>query len=131
MTRAKRPAEGKRIPIITALFFALLLGMAAAPQAQAQNRIENPDITIAVNGLACPFCAYGLEKKLKKLDGVEALSVQMEEGRVQMKLKEGATVTEEQILEAVADAGFTVTEITYAAKQKSPLKKTDSTGRRG
>ena len=103
----------KLIPIITSLFLALLLGMAVAPQARAQNKIENPDVTIGVNGLACPFCAYGLEKKLKKLDGVEALNVDMEEGQVKMTLKEGATVTEEQINEAVKDAGFTVTEIRY------------------
>ncbi len=109
--------------LIVSLFFALLLGMAAVPQAQAQNKIENPDVTIAVDGLACPFCAYGLEKKLKKLDGVQALNVQMEEGQVQMKLKEGATVTEEQISEAVADAGFTVREITFAEARKGAPKK--------
>ena len=120
----------KHLPIITLLFFALLLGIAAAPQAQAQNTIDNPDVTIAVDGLACPFCAYGLEKKLKKLDGVEALNVQMEEGQVQMKLKEGAAVTEEQINEAVSDAGFTVTEIRYPEKEKTAAKKADTTGRR-
>ncbi len=120
----------KRIPIITSLFFALLLGIAAAPQAQAQNTIENPDVTIAVDGLACPFCAYGLEEKLKKLDGVEALNVDMEEGQVQMKLKEGATVTEEQISEAVTDAGFTVTEIRYLERNKTAAKETDTTGSR-
>ena len=120
----------KHIPIITSLFFALLLGIAAAPHAQAQNKIEYPDVTIAVDGLACPFCAYGLEKKLKKLEGVEALTVDMEEGQVQMKLKEGVTVTEEQIYEAVTDAGFTVTEITYPEKKKTAAKETDTTGRR-
>ena len=120
----------KHIPIITSLFFALLLGIASAPHAQAQNKIEYPDVTIVVDGLACPFCAYGLEKKLKKLEGVEALTVDMKEGQVQIKLKEGATVTEEQISEAVTDAGFTVTEITYPGKEKAAAKKTDTIGRR-
>ena len=62
------------------------------------------------------FASLTLEKKLKKLDGVQALNVQMEEGQVQMKLKEGATVTEEQISEAVADAGFTVLASSMVAK---------------
>ena len=114
---------------IASLFVALLMTAALAPHAQAQNKIENPDVTIAVNGLACPFCAYGLEKKLKKLDGVEALTVDMKEGPVQMKIKEGAPVTEEQISEAVTDAGFTVTEITYPEKKKTAAKETDTTGR--
>ena len=114
---------------IASLFVALLITVALAPHAQAQNEIENPDVTIAVDGLACPFCAYGLEKKLKKLDGVEALTVDMKEGQVQMKLKEGATLTEEQISEAVTDAGFTVTEITYPEKKKTAAKETDTTGR--
>ena len=114
---------------ITSLFVALLITVALAPRAQAQNEIENPDVTIAVDGLACPFCAYGLEKKLKKLEGVEALTVDMKEGQVQIKLKEGATVTEEQISEAVTDAGFTVTEITFPEKKKTAAKETDSTGR--
>ena len=120
----------KHIPIITSLFFALLLGITAAPQAQAQNKIEDPDVTIAVDGLACPFCAYGLEKKLKKVEGVEALTVDMEEGQVRIKLIEGASVTEEQISEAVSDAGFTMTEISFAAKQKTSAKETGTPGRR-
>jgi periplasmic mercuric ion binding protein len=107
----------KRTPVYTSLFLALLLGIAVVPQVQAQDKIENPDVTLAVDGLACPFCAYGLEKKLKKLDGVEALEVDMDEGEVRMKFKEGATVSEEQLNKAAADAGFTVTEISYAAKQ--------------
>ena len=116
--------------LIASFFVATLMTAALAPQAKAQNKIEYPDVTIAVDGLACPFCAYGLEKKLKKLDGVEALTVDMEEGQVQMKLKEGVTVTEEQIYEAVTDAGFTVTEITYPEKEKTETKETDTTGRR-
>ncbi len=110
--------------LIVSLFVAVLMTAVLVPQAQAQNEMEHPDVTIAVDGLACPFCAFGLEKKLKKIDGVEALNVQMEEGRVQMKLKEGATVTEEQINKAVADAGFTVREITFAEDRTDAPKTT-------
>ena len=27
--------------------------------------------SLQVNGLACPFCAYGVEKKLSSIEGVE------------------------------------------------------------
>ncbi|GMQ83156.1 MAG: hypothetical protein BMS9Abin05_2643 [Rhodothermia bacterium] len=126
----KRLVGGEHSAFVAAMFVALLLVIISAPQAQAQNTIENPDVTIGVNGLSCPFCAYGLEQKLKKIDAVEALTVNMEEGQVQMKLKEGATITDEEIRAAVKDAGFTVTEITYAEKDKAAAKETDSIGRR-
>ena len=126
----KRLIDGEHGPFTAAMFVVLLLVNISAPQARAQNTIENPDVTIGVNGLACPFCAYGLELKLKKLDAVEALTVHMEEGHVQMKLKEGATVSDEEIRAAVKDAGFTVTEIKYVGKDKAAAKKPGSTGRR-
>ncbi len=33
------------------------------------------EVHVQVNGLACPFCAYGLEKKLKPLAGVAGVQV--------------------------------------------------------
>lgn len=108
----------KRLIVPTTLFLLLTLAV-LAPQARAQDEIENPDVTIEVDGMACPFCAYGVEKKLKQLDGVEALHVQIDGGRVAIKLEEGATVTEEAIREAVADAGFSVRAITWADGRSS------------
>jgi len=115
----------KNLTLIASLFVAVLMMAALAPQARAQDEIEHPDVTIKVDGLACPFCAYGIEKKLKKLEGVEALNVLMDEGEVRIKLKEGATVTEEQIRKAVADAGFTVREIAFAETRKGMPKKVE------
>jgi mercuric ion binding protein len=106
----------KRASILLSLFVALLVTTALVPEARAQDKVEKPDVTVEVDGLACPFCAYGLEKKLKKIDGVEALEVQIDDGQVKIKLKENAQVSEEDIREAVADAGFTVRAITWASR---------------
>lgn len=94
---------------------ALFAAMALAPQARAQDdkRIEDPDIIIEVDGIACPFCAYGIEKRLKKIDGVAELSVLLEEGRIQLRLDEGATVSEERLREAVTEAGFDARSIVF------------------
>ena len=43
--------------------------------AQADTSQLNGKITIEVDGLACPFCAYGLEKNLKEIDGVENIEI--------------------------------------------------------
>lgn len=107
----------KRLAVITGLIVGFLFTLSVADQVYAQKKIDNPDIVVGVDGLACPFCAYGLEKKVKKLDGVEAVYVDIDEGIADIKLKEGATLSEENIKKAVADAGFTVREIKYPNKE--------------
>ncbi len=105
------------------VLFALFTTMALALPARAQDDkiIENPDVIIEVAGLSCPFCAYGIEKRLKKIDSVDELSVLLEEGKVQLKLKEGATVSEERLQQAVADAGFEARSIVFVnEKAKAP-----------
>lgn len=37
---------------------------------------------LQVDGLACPFCAYGIEKKLGAIEGVVKLDVDIQQGRV-------------------------------------------------
>ena len=46
----------------------LLLAVVVVTQATAAELV-----TIKVEGLACPFCAYGIEKHLKKLDAVASV----------------------------------------------------------
>ncbi len=104
-------------------FLAMITTMALAPPARAQDdkRIEDPDVIIEVDGLSCPFCAYGIEKRLKKIDSVDELSVLLEEGKVHLKLKEGATVSEERLQKAVADAGFEARSIVFVNEEaKAP-----------
>lgn len=109
----------KHLTFTFGLILALMVTFAATDQAHAQKKIENPDIVIGVDGLACPFCAYGLEKKVKKLDGVEAVYVDIDKGIVDIKLKKGATLSEEKIKKAVENAGFTVRKIQYPNKETS------------
>lgn len=96
----------------------LLVSALTARPAQAQKKadqtkIKEPDVVAAVNGLACPFCAYGLEKKLKSLDGVMDVAVLLEKGQVQLKLAEGTRLSKKQIQTVTKNAGFTATKITF------------------
>ena len=61
-----------------------------------------------VDGLACPFCAYGVEKKVGGLDGVEKVEIEIEEGIVAVTLAEGATLDEAAARQAVEQAGFSL-----------------------
>ena len=71
----------------------------------AQN--NNQTIMVQVDGLSCPFCSYGLEKKLKKLNGVEKVKIHLRQGKAEMKVKPRVTISDESIKQAVEDAGFT------------------------
>lgn len=70
---------------------------------------------LRVDGLACPFCAYGIEKKLIKTEGVESVSFDLEKGLVLVKAKEGMTLTEAQLKQLVDDAGFTLRSVSEQA----------------
>ncbi len=61
-----------------------------------------------VDGLACPFCAYGGEKKVGGLDGVEKVEIEIEDGIVAVTLAAGATLDEATARQAVDEAGFTL-----------------------
>ncbi|NQU60223.1 MAG: heavy-metal-associated domain-containing protein [Rhodospirillales bacterium] len=63
-----------------------------------------------VNGLACPFCAYGVEKKVSGLDGVEKVEIDIDGGIVTVTLADGAILDKSNAAKAVDEAGFTLRE---------------------
>ena len=60
-----------------------------------------------VDGLACPYCAYGIEKKLTAIDGVHNLDVDLENGLVSVDVSDGVVLTEADMKQLFDDAGFT------------------------
>lgn len=64
--------------------------------------------SLQVDGLACPFCAYGIEKKLSSIEGVEDIKVNIETGQVIVTMEDASTLTEIMADEKVAQAGFTL-----------------------
>lgn len=107
-------------------FFALLLSVAVLPssllaqESQAMDaEVTSPDATVHVDGMACPFCAYGIEKKLKTLDAVQKMEVQLEKGHVLLSFKDGQSATKNEIQQAVKNAGFTARKIEFADEPAS------------
>ena len=64
--------------------------------------------TLGVDGLACPFCAYGIEKQLSAIEGVESIETDIKSGQIVVTLVEGKSLREEVARKAVKDAGFTL-----------------------
>jgi len=69
---------------------------------------QGPAYQVGVDGLACPFCAYGIEKQLQKLDGVKTVEVDVGKGQVVVTMIEGKTLDRAQAEQAVKKAGFSL-----------------------
>ena len=71
-------------------------------------------VEMVVTGLSCPFCAYGLEKKLRTLGGLTKLEIEAGSGRVTLEFKDAGAPTEKLVRDSVRDAGFRVKEFVRA-----------------
>jgi len=83
------------------LFFILLLSFNFTAMAEGQR------YSIRVDGLACPYCAYGIEKKLKKISGLSNIKVNLKKGVVTVDASKDTVLTESQMKTLFKDAGFT------------------------
>jgi mercuric ion binding protein len=64
-------------------------------------------LSVEVNGMACPFCAFGVEKRLKTVTGVASASVDMKTGKAFVTAMPELSIDYENVPQAVKDAGFT------------------------
>ncbi len=79
-----------------------------APATKADDSL----FTIRADGLACPYCAYGIEKKLMKINGVKHVDIKLSEGLVLVKGTENLTFTQGQLMTLFKDAGFSFRSVT-------------------
>ncbi len=87
------------------LLVLLLLFTAKPSQAQIES------VEVRVDGMSCPFCAYGLEKKLKKIEGVHELVINIDKGSAKLIAKDSVAINIAAVRPAVKDAGFTPREM--------------------
>jgi len=83
------------------IMFLLLLWSGGALSADWHYQLE-------VDGLACPFCAYGIEKQLSKLEGVEQLEVDIKTGQLLIRMETGVSLNKADAEQAVKKAGFSM-----------------------
>ncbi len=90
------------ILIISALLFITLI---SPSELSAQNNRDQ--ITVQVDGLGCPFCAYGLEKKFKEFKGIKDVKIEMETGIFTFSYPTEKAITLDMIEKQVDKAGYT------------------------
>jgi mercuric ion binding protein len=101
---------------------------ARAQQPHAAAPAGAQRIQFTVVGLSCPFCAYGIEKKLRhEITGLDSLGLEFERGAVTLEVHDGALVTDDQLRAVVRKAGFSV----QGDIARSPLGGARSPGKGG
>jgi len=89
--------------ILGSFLFALLLVVAVAGGQEGK-----PVYKVYVDGLSCPFCTYGIEKKFSTLEGVEKIDIDLKTGATIITMASGKTLDEMIARETVEAAGFTL-----------------------
>lgn len=68
-------------------------------------------VTMSVTGLGCPQCATSVEKTVGRLKGVRDVAIDLGEGTVTVRVDQAGGPSDEQLQQAITDAGFTVQAI--------------------
>lgn len=71
--------------------------------------------SIRVDGLACPYCAYGIEKKLNEIDGVKFINMDLDKGIVTVESYD-VRLNDPQLKQLFQDSGFTYRSKTESEK---------------
>ena len=74
--------------------------------------------TMQVDGMTCPFCIYGIEKKLKSVDEIKDAEANLRSATVDLTFNENAVISIKKLKKAVDDSGFTPGEIEVEASGK-------------
>lgn len=102
------------LPGLMILIISLVSHTAFTQEHAKQEKLKYAQVK--VNGMACPFCAYGLEKKLKAIDGVIKIEIDVENGVASLEFEADKMVDKKTIADAVKKAGFTPDSIIFLAK---------------
>ncbi|MFQ5432702.1 MAG: hypothetical protein ACE5EN_09365 [Nitrospinota bacterium] len=101
------------VVILAALFLAAPVSGKEIVKNAESVKSENRAF-IRADGLACYFCAYGLERFFKKSGKVAAYDMDMDKGVVEINFIKGKPLlTQKEIHQIVYDAGYTPRETSY------------------
>lgn len=61
---------------------------------------------LEISGMVCRICSYAVEKRLKDLDGVELVEIDLDQGVAVVTLKEGGRLDQSTAEHVIKGAGF-------------------------
>jgi len=83
-------------------------------KSQTKAKQERVYIKIEIKGMACPYCAFGMEKELKKVAGVENVEIELKEGLAYISTPMKQKPSKESLEKIIVDGGFTVGKIEFS-----------------
>ena len=84
--------------------FALLLPFSSAFASHKQ-------VTVAVKGMVCGFCAHGIEKKFSAEAAIEKVNVSLSEKKVTLTLRHSTDISDARITQILNDSGYSVESV--------------------
>jgi len=106
MTEKNIMAYTRRKALFSATLAAAMMPLMAGAQTSKESDDRATRYVLGIDGMACPFCAFGVEKKLNALDGVSKLDTNILAGTVFVTMEPGKTLSEKDARLAVEEAGF-------------------------
>ncbi len=83
----------------------LIIGIMTMFSANAQQNMDK--FMVQVDGLGCPFCAYGLEKKFKEFKGIKSVKIDIETGDFSFSYPADKALSLADVEKQVENAGYT------------------------
>ena len=103
------------LAIFALLLMVILNGF--SQEQSANTKPQPPDqVEVQVDGMACPFCAFSLEKKLQKVQGVQSLDIRINQGKIILTIDPSTPPDTSAIRQKVIEAGFTPRKILLVEK---------------
>lgn len=98
----KKIKKIKKMKKIIGILLLMSISMSTVHAQKAMDSFE-----VQVDGLGCPFCAYGLEKKFKEFKGIKKVAIDIETGDFSFQYPSEKALTMEALIAQVEKAGYT------------------------
>lgn len=110
-----QPGYRQALPLAV-LLSGLLVGfglLAAAGLSVHAAEWPSNAYVLRVDGLACPYCGYGIEKQFTRQAGVQGTEIDIDKGVVVVSVETGTRFSDEELKQIVHDSGFELGDILH------------------
>ena len=97
--------SSRLVVLVAALIFGIgLMGMPDSAARAAEWPANS--YVLQIDGLACPYCGYGVEKQFQKRDGVQSTEIDIEQGVIIVSVTSDTRFSDGELERIVRDSGF-------------------------
>ena len=83
----------------------------APPPSDSSAPATPADIVITVDGMVCSFCVQGVERTMRRIDGVADVALSLESKTISLWMKPNGTVEDSLLRDQIKASGFDARDI--------------------